>query len=147
VNRFVVDASVALKWVIAEAGSSEASALLRADQLIAPDLLVAECANALWKMVRRGEITIEEALMAAQVLERSEIELRPMRGLLAEATRLATTLDHPAYDCIYLALAELEACPFVTADERFVRKLAASESHAVAPPLTLAEAAKRVSAP
>jgi predicted nucleic acid-binding protein len=145
VSRFVVDASVALKWVVGEPGATEAAALRRADQLLAPDLITAECANALWKMVRRAEITFEEALMAARILERAEIDLRPMRDLLAAATRLAVALDHPAYDCIYLALAEIEGCPFVTADERLVRRLAASKTHGDVPTLSLAAAAELVS--
>ncbi len=143
-NRFVVDASVALKWVIAESGSVEALTLRWADQLIAPDLLAAECANALWKMARRTEITAEVAVLAARTLERSNIELYPMRRLLAPATQLATRLDHPAYDCIYLALAQIEECALVTADERLVRKLAASPNLGLPRALTLGEAAQLV---
>ena len=145
-NRFVIDASVALKWVVAESGSVDALALRWADQLIAPDLLVAECANALWKMARRTEITAEDAVFAARTLERSNIELYPMRRLLGPATRLATTLDHPAYDCIYLALAQTEACALVTADERLLRKLAASPNLDLDLPrvLTLGKAAQLV---
>jgi hypothetical protein len=37
---------------------------------------------------------------------------------------MAVELDYPAYDCLYLALAAERDCRFVTADERFVRKLA-----------------------
>lgn len=47
-----------------------------------------------------------------------------MRALMDAATRLALTLDHPAYDCVYLALAEVETCPFVTADEWLLNKVA-----------------------
>lgn len=118
----VIDASVAVKWVVAEAGTDDALALRRT-RLIAPDLLAAECANILWKKARRGEMTADEASLAARLLERADIDLKPMRALLDVATRLAVTLDHPAYDCIYLALAEAEGCPFVTADDRLLRKI------------------------
>ena len=47
-SGLVIDASVAIKWVIEEAGTKEALALRR-QALAAPDLLVAECANILWK--------------------------------------------------------------------------------------------------
>ena len=61
--------------------------------------------------------------MAASVLERSDIELFGMRGLLAKGTELATDIGHPAYDCMYVSLAMSRNCRFVTADERLVRVL------------------------
>lgn len=118
----VIDASVAVKWVVAEAGTDDAL-VLRRTRLIAPDLLVAECANILWKKVRRGELTPDEASLAARLLERADIDLKPMRTLLDAASRLAVMLDHPAYDCVYLAFAEAEGCPFVTADDRLLRRV------------------------
>ncbi|MCK6369926.1 MAG: hypothetical protein L6Q83_01160, partial [Gammaproteobacteria bacterium] len=84
---------------------AEALALRGRARLIAPDLLVAECANILWKKVRRRELTRDEALLAGRLLQGADIELVPMRPLLAAALRLALELDHPAYDCAYLALA------------------------------------------
>jgi predicted nucleic acid-binding protein len=51
------------------------------------------------------------------------LELASTRSLMEPATRIAIELDHPAYDCIYLALAAERDCPFVTADERLLRKL------------------------
>jgi predicted nucleic acid-binding protein len=77
----------------------------------------------LWKKVRRQEILKEEAVLAARLLQGSSIEVLPTRSLLEPATRLAVELDHPAYDCLYLALAIEKDCPFVTADERFRDKL------------------------
>ncbi|MGO8842841.1 MAG: type II toxin-antitoxin system VapC family toxin [Methyloceanibacter sp.] len=65
----------------------------------------------------------EEALLAARLLQSAEIELTPTRSFMEPATRIAIELDHPAYDCIYLALAAERDCPFVTADERLLRKL------------------------
>jgi len=125
-RRLVIDASIAVKWVIEEAGTSEALLLRRRTRLVAPDLLTAECANILWKKVRRDEITADEALVAGRLLVRSGIDLRPMSSLLEATTQLALRLDHAAYDCLYLVLAEREKCPFVTADDRLLRKLAGS---------------------
>lgn len=118
---FVIDASVAIKWVVEEDGTLEALALLRRAKLRGPDFLLAECANVLWKKVRRHEFTSGEALFAARLLESSEIELVSARPLLHEATRIAVELDHPAYDCLYLALALAHDTTFVTADDRFLR--------------------------
>jgi predicted nucleic acid-binding protein len=105
VNTLVIDASIAVKWVVAEEGTPQAVALRRGTKLIAPELLVAECANILWKKVQRDELSKEEALLAARLLQAAEIELLPTRSLLEAATRIAIELDHPAYDCLYLALA------------------------------------------
>lgn len=114
----VIDASVAIKWVIEEHGSREALALRR-HRLFAPDLLAAECANVLWKKTQRREISAEEARLAARLLERADVELAPMRRLLEPATALAIALGYTAYDCTYLALAESLSCDLVTADQRF----------------------------
>jgi predicted nucleic acid-binding protein len=123
VKKLVIDASVAVKWVVTESGTPEALRLLNALPLIAPDLLLAECANILWKKVQRKELSEEEAVMASRILQRADIEISPMRQLLERATRLAIELDHPAYDCVYLALALENGWQFVTADDRFLRKL------------------------
>ena len=122
-KRLIVDASIALKWVVNETGTPEALELKRTHRLGAPDLLVAECANILWKKVRRGELVQEEASLAARLLQRVDIDLRPMRTFLEAATRIAIMLDHPAYDCLYLAMAEAEGVRFVTADDRLLRRL------------------------
>lgn len=129
-TTWVVDASVAIKWVVAEPGTKEAL-LIRRHRLVAPDLLVPECANILWKKVRRGELSDAEAMLAARLLQRAEVELEPMRGLLEPATKLAIALDHPAYDCLYLALAEALSCALVTADEQLYRKTLAIEPKVV----------------
>ncbi len=47
-----------------------------------------------------------------------------MRGLMPAATRIAIALSHPAYDCVYLALALAKQTRYVTADDRLIRKLA-----------------------
>ena len=102
----------------------EALAILKRGELAAPDLIVSECANILWKKWRRDELSKDEALMAARVLEQAEIELIASRTLLAAATALAIEIDHPAYDCLYLALALERGANFITADDRLIRKLA-----------------------
>jgi len=123
VNTLVIDASIAVKWVVEEDGTPEAVILRKKVRSIAPELLVAECANILWKKVQRGELFKQEALLAARLLQGAEIELLPTRSLFEAATRMSIEIDHPAYDCLYLALAIEKKCRFVTADERFLRKL------------------------
>ena len=122
-NTFVIDASIAVKWVVEESGTAEALVLRQNAKLIAPELLVAECANVLWKKVQRHELLKEEALLAARLLQGADIELLPTRSLLEAATKMSIEINHPAYDCLYLALAVDNECQCVTADERFLRKL------------------------
>ncbi|CDZ66422.1 Hypothetical protein NGAL_HAMBI2605_46980 [Neorhizobium galegae bv. orientalis] len=104
-TTFVVDASVVIKWVVQEVGTSEALSLLDGNALIAPDLILLECTNILWKKARRRELSSAEAHFAARLIEGSDLQLREMLPLLTESLELAIKLDHPAYDCIYLALA------------------------------------------
>jgi predicted nucleic acid-binding protein len=124
VNGAVVDASVAIKWVVDEPGSTAAAALLSAGPLQAPDLLLVDCAHVLWKKARRGELSADEAGLAIHLLRQADVELLPSRPLVDRALRLALTLDHTAYDCLYLALALELGRPFVTADHHFVRRIA-----------------------
>ena len=122
-KTLVIDASIAVKWVVEEDGTPEALTLRRRAKLIAPELLVAECSNILWKKVQRDELSNDEAFLAARLLQAADIEFLPTRLLLEAATRIAVELDHPACDCLYLALAAERDCEFVTADERFVRQV------------------------
>ncbi len=140
-TRFVIDASVAVKWVVAEEGTDQAVSLLSGRSLSAPDLLVAECANILWKKVRLSELTAQEAMLAARLLQQAEIELHPMRALLERGTELAIALDHPAYDCLYLALALANDWRFVTADIRFLGKVRQASPDVAGAILSLEEAA------
>jgi predicted nucleic acid-binding protein len=139
-SRLVVDSSVAIKWFVDEDESEDALRLRNRHQLVAPDLLVAECVNAFWKKARRGELTAEEAVLACQSLARTGVVLQDMSELAATAGTLAIAFDHPAYDCFFLALSATEGLPYVTSDLRFVRKLRAS-NFLEADVMTLAEAA------
>jgi predicted nucleic acid-binding protein len=116
----IVDASVALKWVIDEEGSEAASALA-AESLISPSIILAECANALWAKALRREITAAEVLERLALLRAAPVLLVPLEELVEDATRLAVTLGHPVYDCLYLALAVRENTRLVTADQQFAR--------------------------
>jgi predicted nucleic acid-binding protein len=121
-ERLVVDASVAIKWVVSETGNERAITLLDYN-LVVPDLLFAECANVLWRKLRRREISAEEADIAAQALEQADLTVVSTRGYVTRAVTIASELDHPAYDSIYLALAEALDLRLVTADDSFVRKV------------------------
>ena len=120
----VVDASVALKWFVAEPGSQAAVSLLSAGEaLVAPDLIVAELTNAAWRSWRRGELLAEQARAIPPRLGILIQRLHSCAALAPRATEIALELEHPAYDCFYLALAERHRTVVVTADRRLVTKL------------------------
>jgi predicted nucleic acid-binding protein len=117
----VVDASVAAKWVLPEAGSDRAAALRKAnDDLIAPALVVAELGNALWKSALRGDVGEAEANEAISLAISHFDRLVPLEDLAARAIEFAIEIRHPVYDCFYLALAERERVPVVSADDRLL---------------------------
>lgn len=121
----VVDASTALKWVMREEGSEAAAALLDGRTLHAPSLLFVETANALWSATRRGRLAADEAADALDLLSRAPLRLAvPDVALMGRALQLSLLLDHPVYDCTYLALAIHHTVPVVTADRRFVQAAA-----------------------
>ncbi|WP_156842056.1 type II toxin-antitoxin system VapC family toxin [Novosphingobium aquimarinum] len=128
----IVDASVAVKWVLREDGSDDALALLARGDLRAPDFVLVEVANVLWKSWRRGVLdqpAVEEALTAVPKLF---AQLDSTIPLLPAAARLACELDHPVYDCLYLASALGNGDRLVTDDMRLLRRLESTPYGAVA---------------
>ena len=120
-DGLVVDASVAVKWLVREDGSDEAHALL-GTVLHAPTFLRMEVGNVLRTLARRGDLSQDDARAAFDHLLLAPVRLHePSSALLRGALDLALGLHHPIYDCLYLALAIEIAAPLVTADERFHR--------------------------
>ena len=115
----IVDSSVAVKWVADEPGSDRARALYLSDDCWAPVLIMAEVGNAMWKKHRAGIITSSQATAALRALP-GRIRLLAMEDLAPRAFEFAAEMDHPIYDCFYLALAERERCPLVTADKKLL---------------------------
>ena len=117
----VVDASVALKWFAQEEGTDRALALLeREEPIVAPDLILAEVCNAAWKSLRRRELSPLQFEGIVNDVARPFARLVPLDQLIRSAAALTRQLDHPIYDCLYLALAEAEGVPLITADRRLV---------------------------
>ncbi len=135
----IVDASIALKWFVAEQGSPAEVRFYGknlAFGLNAPELIVAEVANAAWKKVLRGEIPKRHALRIARSLEASITRLFPIAMLAEHACEMAIELRHPVYDCLYLACAELLSEPLVTADARIMSATANTRYDGLAQPLS-----------
>ncbi|MBV8800205.1 MAG: type II toxin-antitoxin system VapC family toxin [Alphaproteobacteria bacterium] len=115
----VIDASVAVKWVLDEEGS-EAAFALRAQQLAAPELWFVEAASALWSTASRRQISAPEAEERLKLLRSSPVQSLPILDDLASALRIANELRHPIYNCLYIAAALRLDTEVITADRRFV---------------------------
>src|SRR5215469_4485976 len=115
----VVDASVILAW--SHAGDSRRDAAARAIgsrvSLVAPSIIEAEVGNGLWLGLHTGRGNVEAARTSLANLPRY-VRLESYHTLSMRALDIALALDHPIYDCYYLALAEREATRVVTFDER-----------------------------
>lgn len=115
----VVDASIAALWFANEPDHWGAERLLTGRSvLVAPDLMAAEVANVWWKKLRRREMEPADVEQALTNLLALGIDWTPSPALVRPAIRLAADLDHPVYDCLYLALAASRSAALATADER-----------------------------
>ena len=121
----VVDASLALKWVIEEEYSREALGLwdrwqATDEELMAPPIFRPEITNALHQNVRRGDVGQPEAVDGLHQLVSTVAIAEPV-GLYGRALDLAASFGMGAvYDSLYVALAELQGCEMWTADRRLV---------------------------
>ena len=122
--RLVIDASVALKWFVAEEGTDAAEAVAARHELTAPELVVAEVCNGLWKIERLGRLPPEDAAEAVASVAGYFDRLFMITPLAPRAAAIARELGHPVYDCFYLALAEAQDVPLVTADRRLTGRVA-----------------------
>ena len=124
----VVDASVAVKWLVAEEGSDAADRLVAgSEELHAPRLMASEIANALWRKARLGQIERGRAAVLLTALPQMPVRWSADETICADAVRLALALDRPVYDCVYLALAHRINARLVTADARFANALEPTE--------------------
>jgi predicted nucleic acid-binding protein len=122
--RLVVDASVAVKWVLKEPDSDAARRLVNRSDLLAPDLLWAELGNVLWRYQRLGDLKPADARDMMFTLRAVPVRTYALFPLLPLALEIAVTIRHSIYDCIYLALADHEDCRVVTADRRLQNAVA-----------------------
>ena len=121
--NLIVDASIVVKWLVAEPNFREARRLLTPwIGRHAPDLMLVEVANTLWKKTVRGEIRDPAAYLDELAQLPGFVVLYPDRDLVGRAAEFALALKHPIRDCLYLACAEATGSVVVTADRRFADK-------------------------
>lgn len=123
-REVVVDASVAVKWVVEEAHSAKAALLLQCEARHAPDHWQAEAINVLRTKVFRGDLLAADAQARMEVLLRAPVVGTPIASLMPRAFAISVAHMVTIYDSLYVALAEQRDLPLVTADERLSRRLA-----------------------
>ena len=127
--EYVIDSNIAVKWFLPEPHSERAEALLNAFRhqglgLIAPDLIIPEVVNTLWKQsVRKKEISLTEAMESCADFLDLQFPVHPSAMIAEHAFQFATAEDHSVYDALYIVLALQRGCEFVTADEKLIKKL------------------------
>jgi predicted nucleic acid-binding protein len=129
--RAVLDSSVAIKWVLPEPGSPQAVRLRNEfrrglHDLLAPDIFAVEVAHALTRAERRGVLQPPLSIRRLSAVLRFPPRLHQYLPLLPRATAISSTTRHGVYDCLYVALAEREGIPLVTADQRLLNNLGPS---------------------
>jgi predicted nucleic acid-binding protein len=126
--KYVLDSSVAFKWLVPEADTAKALRLLDdfdhgLVELIAPDVFPIETVHALTRAERQKRITPAEGAALVKGFLANLPPLVPYVPLLPRAYEISSAMRTGAYDCLYVALAEREVCEFVTADDKLVRNL------------------------
>ena len=129
--RYVLDSSVAFKWVVPEVHSDKALALrtgLQASvhELLSPDVFPGEVGHALTRAERQGRITVGEALRLWSDVMRTAPRLIASLPLTHRAIAISSQVRIGVFDCLYVALAERENCELVTADARLINSLQTS---------------------
>ncbi len=123
--RYVVDASVVVKWFLPEIYAEAAGFLHNSVcQLHAPAFFVLEVGNVLCKKTRRQELVKEEGETILKELAHLPVQKHPDHRLFRSAYTLARQTHRSLYDCMYLALAEAIDGQVVTADRKFYMAIA-----------------------
>lgn len=119
-SSLVCDASVLFKLLVAEPDSADAFALMANHQIVVPEFTFLEIGNALRSRVRSERAGPQEVLSLFAELDDFAFDIRPTRPHVARALAIANAIEHPIYDCLYLALAEHLDIALISADRRFL---------------------------
>ena len=123
---YVVDASVGIKLFLHEEWTDVVERVfdgLSEDvpaQLYVPELFYIECANILWKYVRRFAYPVQDAQTDLQKLRQLALEVVATDSVLVNAFDLAVKHGLTVYDACYVAMSHQLQLPLLTADERLV---------------------------
>lgn len=132
-DKLGIDASVAVKWFVVEVYSSEARHILTAYEdgkfsFHAPDILIAEFANTIWKKQLFQQLAPGDAADILAAFDSLSFVFTPSRVLIRKAYELAIDSRRSVYDSLYLALSARENAQLVTADEKFFNAVRSSHT-------------------
>ena len=135
--KYVLDASVAFKWLVPELDTPKALRLRdefnnNLLELIAPDVFPIETIHSLTRAERQNRITPAQGAVLMKDLLKNLPRLYNQLPLLPRAYEISSTMRIGVYDCLYVALAEREQCQCVTADAKLVAALQAAFPFVVA---------------
>jgi predicted nucleic acid-binding protein len=123
-TAYVVDASVAAKWLLEEENSLDAAQLLdNTYHLHAPDYMFVEIDNLLCKRVRRKDIHVDKAREVRAAVRGFDIEVHSFEVLIDMAWEIALKSGCSIYDALYVALAVMLDIQVVTADRKMYDRL------------------------
>ena len=128
--KYILDVSVAVRWVVPNELTPKALKLReeyehKIHNLLAPDIFIAEAANALTKAERQKLIAIGESTPLHTQIVASLPVLHSHFAYVARALDISSKTRGGFYDCLYVALAEREGCDLITADDKLIRNLQA----------------------
>jgi predicted nucleic acid-binding protein len=92
-------------------------------ELLAPDVFPVEVAHALTRAERKGDIPVGDAEIHLLYILSTAPKFHPSLPMLRRAVAISSAARAGVCDCLYVALAELEKCELVTADDKLVKKL------------------------
>jgi len=124
IRRYVVDASVAVKWFVPEEHADSARRLKRIYEegkadILSPPLILFEVANAL-RYHPIVTLTVDELVTATETLRDMAIIVEMSRQMWTKTFEISRTEGITTYDAAYLGLAVLSDAMFVTADSKLV---------------------------
>lgn len=126
--RYVLDSCVGFKWAVIEADTAKARRLrddfrMGVHELLAPDIFPVEIAHAMSRAERQGRVApAQGGAFLLSILQTPPL-LLPYLPLLPRAYAISSQMRVGVYDCLYVALAEREGCPFITSDDKLVKNL------------------------
>ena len=118
-TRYVIDASVAVEYLLKTPLGLSVASLIEADSPVAPELLDAEVLSVLRRAVLHGHLDEDRALLAVDDLAHWPIHRIAHRTLARMAWEHRRNVS--AYDAFYVAAARLHDLPVLTADGRLSR--------------------------
>ena len=128
-DRFVLDSSVAIRWVLPDREGHELARqilklLLVGDiHVVAPRNMIYEFCGGITKAYRKRKKSADEALLAIRSFMSLPIRYVESEELIERATSLSMDFCKSFYDMYFFSVAESESLTVCTADKKSVRGL------------------------